>query len=156
MQRIGILTCSNTTQDYACSSIGCFEDFNSKQGTFAAYAESGAELVGVISCAGCPTLYAPEKIFRRVRTLAASKVDAVHFANCVTGLCPFKNKYLKLLRNEFPNISFVEGTHAIDPQLEEMFVADFKEGVCNGRTVAGFIDKVMPQMLNSKQISTIE
>ena len=154
MKRIGILTCGNTTQDYACSSIGCFEDFNAKKGTFATYAEEGSELVGVISCAGCPTLYAPEKIFRRVRTLAASGVEAVHLANCLIGLCPFKNKYLNLLREEFPHISFVEGTHHVDPQFEEMFVADFKEGVCNGKTIEGFLDKVMPQLLATEQPAT--
>lgn len=147
MKRIGILTCSNTTQDYACSSIGCFQDFNAKKGTFAKYGEEGAELVGVISCAGCPTLYAPEKIFRRVRTLAASGVDAVHLANCVMGLCPFKNKYLKLLCNEFPQIEFIKGTHTVEPEFEKMFVADFKQGVCSGATIEGFLDKVMPQML---------
>lgn len=146
MKRIGILTCSNTTQDYACSSIACFQDFNTKKGTFAEYDKDGAELVGVISCAGCPTLYAPEKIFRRVKTLAASGVNSVHLANCVMGLCPFKNKYLKLLRNEFPQIEFIEGTHTVEPELEEAFVADFKQGICNGTTIEGFLNKVMPQM----------
>jgi len=153
MKRIGILTCGNTTGDYACSSIGCFEDFNARKGTFSAYTEEGAELVGVISCAGCPTLYAPEKIFRRVRTLAATGVEAVHLANCMVGLCPFKKKYLSLLREEFPQIVFVEGTHAVDPELEAMFVADFKNGVCSGKTIDGFLDKVMPHMLAAKQQS---
>lgn len=151
MKRIGILTCGNTTGDYACPSIGCFTDFNRKAGTFAAYAEEGAELVGVISCAGCPTLYAPEKIFRRVQTLASSGVDAVHLANCVMGLCPFKNKYLKLLRGQFPQIEFVEGTHEVDERLEEMFVRDFKKGVISGGTIRPFLDKVMPELLAAQQ-----
>ncbi len=143
MKRIAILTCNNTTQDYACSSIGCFEDFNAKNGTFASYTDDDTKLVGVISCAGCPTLYAPEKIFRRVRTLAASNVDAVHLANCVVGLCPFKNKYLNLLRDEFPQIAFVEGTHVADPEMENLFVTEFKKGVCNGTTIDRFIEQMM-------------
>ena len=62
-------------------------------------------------------------------------------------LCPFKNKYLKLLRNEFPQIEFIKGTHTVEPELEEMFVADFKQGVCSGATIDGFLNKVMSQML---------
>ena len=79
MARIGIITCSNMTNDLACSSFGCLEDSHAGKGTFARYADQGgAQVVGIISCSGCPTLIAPEKILRRVRTLAASGVDAIH------------------------------------------------------------------------------
>lgn len=136
MARIGIITCSNMTNDLACTSFKCLEDSHSGKGTFARYAErGGAQVVGIISCSGCPTLIAPEKIVRRVRTLVASGVDAIHFANCLEKLCPFKKRYLGILQAEFPETEFVNGTH--EPLSEEMeanvglFV---REGLCQRPT----------------------
>ena len=118
MARIGIITCSNMTNDLACSSFGCLEDSHTGKGTFARYAErGGAQVVGIISWSGCPTQIAPEKIVRRVRTLVASGVDAIHFAYCLEQICPFKNKYLSVLQSEFPETEFVHGTH--EPLSEE-------------------------------------
>jgi len=132
MARIGIITCSNMTNDLACSSFGCLEDSHVGKGAFARYAEQGgAQVVGIISCSGCPTLIAPEKIIRRVRTLVASGVDAIHFAYCLENICPFKKKYQSILHDEFPEIEFVSGTH--EPLSEESAAAMGKfihEGLC--------------------------
>ena len=98
MKKIGLLTCSNATQDLACSSFGCFHDFNQGKGEFVRYQDNGgAEMVGIINCAGCPTILTPEKLLQRVRTLAVSGVEAIHMTNCMLALCPFKKKYKKLL-----------------------------------------------------------
>jgi len=114
MVRIGILTCSNMTNDLACSSTACLEDSYAGAGKFTRYAErGGARVVGIISCSGCPTLRAPEKILRRVRTLAAVGVEAIHFAYCLERNCPFKNKYRSILQAEFPAIEIVSGTHEV-------------------------------------------
>jgi len=132
MARIGIITCSNMTNDLACSSFGCLEDSHAGKGTFSRYAEQGgAQVVGIISCSGCPTLIAPAKIVRRVRTLVASSVDAIHFAYCLENICPFKKKYQSILQAEFPEIAFVNGTH--EPLDEERATAMGKfihEGLC--------------------------
>ena len=118
MARIGIITCSNMTNDLACSSFGCLEDSHAGKGAFASYAErGGAQVVGIISCSGCPTLIAPEKIVRRVQTLVSSGVDAIRFAYCLEQICPFKKKYLSVLQAEFPETEFVHGTH--EPLTEE-------------------------------------
>jgi predicted metal-binding protein len=99
MVRIGIITCANLTNDLACSSVGCLDDSYASKGKFARYAErGGAQVAGIISCSGCPTLRAPEKILKRVRTLAVSGVEAIHFAYCLERHCPFKNKYRSILR----------------------------------------------------------
>lgn len=39
MARIGILTCSNATQDLGCSSVSCLADFRKRKGTFDEYPE---------------------------------------------------------------------------------------------------------------------
>ena len=133
MARIGIITCSNMTNDLACSSFGCLEDSHAGKGTFARYADQGgAQVVGVISCSGCPTLIAPEKILRRVRTLAASGVDAIHFAYRMEHLCPFQKKYQSILEAEFPDISFVKGTHTpLDEKQAAMMSRFVHDGLCH-------------------------
>jgi predicted metal-binding protein len=120
MARIGLLTCATMTGEMACSAFGCLEASHAGSGEFARYAErGGAQVVGVISCAGCPTRLAPEKIFRPVRTLVASGVDAIHLSYCLETMCPFAAKYLSVLRAEFPQVEFVSGSHARPAKEDE-------------------------------------
>ena len=112
MAKIGILTCSNATQDLGCSSVSCLADFRQRKGTFAAYPESEKlTLAGIINCAGCPTLTGPDKLIGRIRALTEFGVDTIHFAYCVKALCPFKEKYKEALEEAFPMIKIVIGTH---------------------------------------------
>ena len=112
MARIGILTCSNATQDLGCSSISCLADFRKRRGAFAEYpAEPPLDLVGIINCPGCPTLTGPDKLLQRVRALTGFRVDAIHFSYCIKALCPFKENYAKALQEAFPKIKIVIGTH---------------------------------------------
>ncbi len=112
MARIGILTCSNATQDLGCSSVSCLADFRKRKGTFAEYKESEKlTLVGIISCPGCPTLTGPDKLIRRARALTDFGVDTIHFSYCMKALCPFKENYKAALEEAFPKIRIVIGTH---------------------------------------------
>lgn len=112
MARIGILTCSNATQDLGCSSTACLADLRKRKGTFAAYpATEALDLVGIINCPGCPTLTGPDKLLQRIRALTEFRVDVVHFSNCINTLCPFKAQYEKALSETFPDIKIVIGTH---------------------------------------------
>jgi predicted metal-binding protein len=122
MKRIAILNCTNTTQDMGCSACMCLDNINKTAGGFARYkGDGGAQLVGIINCAGCPTSVAPEKLLNRVRSLTCLGVDAIHLSSCIMAVCPFKNKYLDVLRREFPGIEFVEGTHGTSAEEGEMF-----------------------------------
>ena len=112
MARIGILACSNATQDLGCSSVSCLADFRKRKGTFAAYPpEEKLTLVGIINCPGCPTLTGPDKLLQRLRALTEFRVDSIHFTYCLKALCPFQEKYRKALEEEFPNIRIIIGTH---------------------------------------------
>ncbi|MBF0552366.1 MAG: CGGC domain-containing protein [Deltaproteobacteria bacterium] len=144
MARIAIITCSNMTNDMACTSFACLEDSHAGKGTFARYADrGGAQVVGIISCAGCPTLLAPEKIVRRVQTLVSSGVDAVHFANCLEMICPFRKKYQSLLESEFPETEFVSGTHEPLSEEHKTELAKFvHDGLCRRRpSMADVVEK---------------
>jgi len=146
MKRIGILTCSNATQDVACSSFLCLKGLNESEGAFARYrGEGGAQLSGIINCSGCPTAVVPEKLLGRVRSLTELGVDAIHLASCMLALCPFKNKYLNILKERFPGIEFVEGTHKEIPGVTpEMFV----------EAVKGMLTQSRPTMVDAAKLAT--
>ncbi|MDH4231321.1 MAG: CGGC domain-containing protein [Nitrospirota bacterium] len=112
MARIGILTCSNATQDLGCSSASCLADLRKRRGQFADYpADEPLDLVGVINCPGCPTLTGPEKLLQRIRGLTEFRVDVIHFTYCMKALCPFREKYREAIEKTFPCIRVVIGTH---------------------------------------------
>jgi len=112
MAKIGILTCSNATQDLGCSSVSCLADFRKRKGTFSEYPENEKlTLAGIINCPGCPTLTGSDKLIERIRALTDFGVDTIHFSFCLKSLCPFKEQYAKALKDSFPDISIVIGTH---------------------------------------------
>jgi predicted metal-binding protein len=112
MAKIGILTCSNATQDLGCSSVSCLADFRKRKGAFAEYPQAEKlTLAGIINCPGCPTLTGPDKLIQRIRALTDFGVDTIHFSFCVKTLCPFKEKYKDALVSSFPSIRIVIGTH---------------------------------------------
>jgi predicted metal-binding protein len=120
MARIGILTCSNATQDLGCSSVSCLADFRKRKGTFAQYPpEEKLTLVGIINCPGCPTLTGPDKLMERIRGLTEFNADTIHLAFCIKSLCPFKKQYRKAIAEHFPEIKVVFGTHEEHVSPEE-------------------------------------
>lgn len=124
MARIGIITCSNCTQETNCAAVVCLGDMRKRRGFFERYGTAEPlDLIGLINCAGCPTLAAPEKILKRVRALASYHLDALHFSYCMTALCPFLNQYQKVIEKEFPDLNIVRGTH------KPIDVAEFRRGV---------------------------
>jgi predicted metal-binding protein len=124
MARIGILTCSNCTQDANCAAIVCLGDMRKRRDFFERYpADEPLDLIGMINCAGCPTLAAPEKILKRVRALAEYRLDALHLSFCMVALCPFIAKYQHAIHAAYPDLEIVLGTHQpIDTQ-------EFRRGV---------------------------
>ena len=112
MAKIGIMLCSNVSQDLGCSSSTCLQDIRKKQGEFARY-EDEIELEGIINCAGCPGIFGPAKIRNRLRALGDLDVDVIHLSNCVTFFCPWVESYHKYINEQYPNIEVVRGTHAV-------------------------------------------
>lgn len=129
MARIGILTCSNSTQETNCASVVCLGDMRRRRGFFERYPRDELlDLIGIINCAGCPTVAAPGKILRRVRALAEFRIDALHFSFCVTALCPFIKKYQETINREYPGLEIVLGTHK--PIDKKEFQRGVRELLC--------------------------
>ena len=128
MARIAILTCANTTQETNCASVGCLRDMRERNGYFQSYpSEEPLELVGMISCAGCPTIVAPEKILKRVAAVAEYDIEALHFAWCIEHFCPFVSKYQKIVQQAYPNLRIVLGTHPESEEKVKVFRHALKE-----------------------------
>jgi predicted metal-binding protein len=129
MARIGIITCSNCAQETNCSSVVCLADMRKRKGHFDHYPKvEPLELVGLVHCAGCPTKIAPAKILKRIRSLLHYKIDALHFSYCMTVLCPFLKKYEKEIRNAYPDLTIIHGTHR--PGDAEEFKKAVQEMLC--------------------------
>jgi len=68
-------------------------------------------LIGIINCAGCPTLAAPEKILKRVWAVAEFRLAALHLSFCMVTFCRCIKPYTALIKREFPDINIMLGTH---------------------------------------------
>ncbi|MCK5505851.1 MAG: CGGC domain-containing protein [Thermodesulfovibrionia bacterium] len=141
MAKIGILTCSNTTQDMSCSSAPCLRDMRERKGAFSRYSkDEPLDLTGIINCANCPTLAGYEKLLNRVRALTEFNVDAIHLTYCIDTLCPFKSKYVSLLEKNFPDIEIVVGTHEARATPEQ-FREKVRKVLCRPRQIMADITK---------------
>lgn len=110
--KLGILTCSNATQEMDCCSVSCLRDFNLRLGGFQNYpSDQPLRLVGIISCAGCPTRVYPEKILRKINSLVDFGVTNLHFSNCLAAFCPFVNTYQRVIGQKYPDLELIGCTH---------------------------------------------
>ena len=85
MKRIGILTCSNATQEVGCCSMGCLQAAHEGTGQFAEQVQDGKNpmVMGIINCAGCPSISGFDKILNRVKNLAEMGAEAIHMSSCM-------------------------------------------------------------------------
>ena len=119
-RKLGIITCSNATQELDCCSIVCLADLHKRRGTFARYAaEENLRLSGIISCAGCLTAVYPEKILRKIKALLEFGINDIHFSNCMLDLCPFVKKYAAVISRHYPELRLVQGTHQDNISCQE-------------------------------------
>ena len=150
MARIGILTCSNCTQDSNCASVACLGDMRKRRGLFERYKnEKRLDLIGIINCSGCPTAAAPEKILKRVMALTDYRLDALHFSYCMTALCPFINKYDKIIRANYPELEVIPGTHT--PKDKKVFQSEVKELLCPTVSIPQDMNDVIQKRLKTKK-----
>jgi predicted metal-binding protein len=104
-------------------------DMRKRRGFFDRYpSDQPLDLIGMINCAGCPTLAAPEKILKKVRALAEFRLDALHLSFCLTAVCPFVKKYTEVIQRAYPDLEIVQGTH--QPMDKTHFQQGLKELLC--------------------------
>ncbi|MBQ6808695.1 MAG: CGGC domain-containing protein [Firmicutes bacterium] len=97
--KAGIIRCMQT-EDY-CPGTTDFYAIREKKGAFAGV-EGEIQLIGFISCGGCPG----KKVLLRVRELVKRGADTIVFASCIQKgtpmgyACPFAEKMKELVRRE--------------------------------------------------------
>jgi len=128
MTNVGILTCSNSVNEMACSSLSCFNAAYDRTGALGEHNDE-IRIKGMVNCAGCPTKIGFGKILRRVNSLIASGIEVLHFGNCMVGFCPFISKYEQAIQEANPGLKIVRGVHPVPPDdamanLGERFVAE--------------------------------
>lgn len=112
MPKVGILGCDATTRDMDCVMIGCFGNLRGRQGMFEQYTEDDPpELVGIISCGGCPTALGADRVWQKVKALKEYGIEALHLTSCLLQVCPFTEEFIKAIRAEYPDLKIVQGTH---------------------------------------------
>ncbi len=99
------------TQVLDCPVGGCLKDLHDRQGTFVSYEDSSVNLVGTISCSGCPTGFGEDAILARVAGLVHYGMTHLHLSYCMVVLCPFAKKYAKAIKAGYPDLEVVMGTH---------------------------------------------
>lgn len=108
MTKIGIIICDRYRE---CSGGKCFRALVSREGAFAAYAESEVELVGFTTCGGCPggnIESAPEEMRK-------NGAEVIHLATgFIVGYppCPHLEHFLKMIPEKF-GLKVAVGTHPI-------------------------------------------
>ncbi|WP_048105926.1 CGGC domain-containing protein [Methanosarcina barkeri] len=129
MVKVAILCCDNVKNELSCPAAGCFRSFNEKTGSFERYKDdTEARLVGFSTCAGCPTLLAPEKIIKKIKPLVEiSKAEKIHLSSCMAKMCPFVNKYKSAINVAYPDVEVVMGTDAVSDQHIEIMKTMFKK-----------------------------
>jgi len=119
MKKIGIIACANTTNILDCPLSPCLRDFYDRKGEFAEYKNEELELSGIISCQGCLGGLAPETILSKANSLVYYGTEAIHLAYCMKILCPYVQKYVKILKEAYPKLDIVLGTHEPHDQSEK-------------------------------------
>ena len=111
MKKVGILRCMQT-EDY-CPGTTDLKVLRERKGAFSG-AEEPLELVGFVSCGGCPG----KKALLRAEELVRRGADTVVLASCIkkgTPIaypCPFAAEMEALLRRRLgPEITILDYTH---------------------------------------------
>jgi predicted metal-binding protein len=110
MKRIAIITCSNIKNELGCPAVGCLAFLNARKGPFARY-DDGLQLVGITTCAGCPTVLAPKKILTKIKPLVElAQAQVIHLSTCMVNICPFVKKNISIINDKYPEVEIVKGT----------------------------------------------
>ncbi|GAB7022506.1 CGGC domain-containing protein [Salidesulfovibrio brasiliensis] len=116
MEKVLIIGCKNTMDDVCIGCSRCMVGFNRREGEFEEYKDKDAELIGLLSCGGCPgagivTRMAQVKLWNAPMN---EKPTVIHIAPCLSQHCPNKDEIIKKILAK-SGIDVIEGTHPYMP-----------------------------------------
>lgn len=114
MQKIGIIRCQQT-EDY-CPATKCLLMAKEGQGALLEAETGSCEVVGVISCGGCPG----KRAVMRTQELIKRGAEVIMMASCISKgspiafPCPNKGFMFKAIRAKLPeSVPFLEYSHPV-------------------------------------------
>jgi predicted metal-binding protein len=119
MKKIVIVRCKMLYDQNLCpGDAKCFVAFNRKEGEFARYKDEGAEIVGIVDCAGCEgnknRVLGHLAILKLQLKALGEKVDVIHIGSCIMKFCPKKEDLIAAIK-EKAGVEVIEGTHPYSP-----------------------------------------
>jgi len=127
--KVGIVICDRYS---ACAGGKCFRSARSHEGGFAMYSpEEAVEVVGFVSCGGCPggnIEYAPEEMIK-------NGAEAIHLATgMVVGYppCPYVDYFVEFIESRY-GVPVVVGTHPVPQNYLERHEGLPSEGTVMAR-----------------------
>lgn len=109
--KVGIIRCMQT-EDY-CPGTTDFRFIRKKKGAFEGIQED-IEIVGFVSCGGCPG----KRALLRARELVKRGADTIAFASCIKRgnpigyPCPFAEEMIEMIQKDLPEqIRYLDYTH---------------------------------------------
>ena len=116
MEKILIVGCRNIMNEQCIACSRCMVAFNKREGGFAKY-DKDAQLIGMISCGGCPG----SAIVTRLAQLDAwntkngEKPTKVHISPCIFEYCPNRETILKDIKTKV-GVPVIEDSHPYKPE----------------------------------------
>lgn len=117
MERILIVGCKNTMDDVCIGCSRCLVGFNNRVGEFERYADTDAEIIGILNCGGCP---GPSIVMRLAQlklwnTPMDIKPTKIHIGPCLAMHCPYKDTIIAKIKAK-SGVEVIEGTHPYLPE----------------------------------------
>src|SRR4030042_6792833 len=94
----------------------CLVGFNRREGEFARYKDSDAQMIGLLNCGDCPgativTRLAQINLWNKPMN---EKVTKVHIGPCIVDHCPYSETIIKKIKAK-AGVEVIEGTHPYKP-----------------------------------------
>ena len=112
MERVLILGCKNNMDEACIGCSHCLAAFNRRQGGFAGYQDQEAELIGIMSCGGCPGT----SVIARMITMALwcasayEKPTEIYLGPCILRSCPYNDVLTNRVKT-LAGIKVIERSH---------------------------------------------
>jgi len=116
MEKILIIGCKNTMDDVCIGCSRCLVAFNRREGAFERYKGKEAEVMGILSCGGCPGAGIVTRLMQvKLWNMPLDeKPTAVHIGPCIGDHCPEADTIITKIQVK-SGVPVVEGTHPYVP-----------------------------------------
>ena len=117
MEKLLIIGCKRTMNEVCVGCSRCMVAFNRKEGTFKAYREGEAQLMGILSCGDCPgAAIVPRLAQINLWNKPMGEIPTkVHIAPCITDHCPHRETLITKIKAKV-GVDVIEGAHPYMPE----------------------------------------